>query len=56
MNLQFLTSNGMNDLKVRRLAGGFGVAGFIVFLAALPSTSSALVQLLHWRTPHNSAV
>jgi len=26
----------MNDLKVRRWAGGFGVAGFIVFLAALP--------------------
>jgi hypothetical protein len=26
----------MNDLKVRRWAGGFGVAGFVVFLAALP--------------------
>jgi hypothetical protein len=26
----------MNDLKVRRWAGGFGVAAFIVFLAALP--------------------
>jgi hypothetical protein len=26
----------MNDLKVRRWAGGFGVAGFIVFLIALP--------------------
>ena len=26
----------MNDLKVRRWAGGFGVAGFLVFLAALP--------------------
>lgn len=26
----------MNDLKVRRWAGGFGVAGFIVFLVALP--------------------
>lgn len=26
----------MNDLKVRRWAGGFGLAGFIVFLAALP--------------------
>jgi hypothetical protein len=26
----------MNDLKVRRWAGGFGVAGFIVFLLALP--------------------
>lgn len=26
----------MNNLKVRRWAGGFGVAGFIVFLAALP--------------------
>jgi hypothetical protein len=26
----------MNDRKVRRWAGGFGVAGFIVFLAALP--------------------
>jgi hypothetical protein len=26
----------MTDLKVRRWAGGFGVAGFIVFLVALP--------------------
>jgi uncharacterized membrane protein (DUF485 family) len=26
----------MNNLKVRSWAGGFGVAGFIVFLAALP--------------------
>lgn len=26
----------MNDQKVRRWAGGFGVAGFVVFLAALP--------------------
>ena len=26
----------MNDLRVRRWAGGFGVAGFIVFLVALP--------------------
>jgi hypothetical protein len=26
----------MNDLKVRRWAGGFGVGGFIVFLVALP--------------------
>ena len=26
----------MNDAKVRRLAGAFGVAGFVVFLAALP--------------------
>jgi hypothetical protein len=26
----------VNDQKVRRLAGGFGVAGFVVFLAALP--------------------
>ena len=26
----------MDDLKVRRWAGGFGVAGFIVFLVALP--------------------
>jgi hypothetical protein len=26
----------MNDLNVRRWAGGFGVAAFIVFLAALP--------------------
>ena len=26
----------MNDLKVRRWAGGFGVAGFAVFLVALP--------------------
>lgn len=26
----------MNELKVRRWAGAFGVAGFIVFLAALP--------------------
>jgi len=26
----------MNDLKVRRLTGAFGVAGFVVFLVALP--------------------
>lgn len=26
----------MNDLKIRRLAGAFGVAGFVVFLVALP--------------------
>ena len=26
----------MNDLTVRRLAGAFGVAGFVVFLVALP--------------------
>ncbi len=26
----------MNDLKVRRWAGAFGVAGFVVFLVALP--------------------
>ena len=26
----------MNDQKIRRLAGGFGVGGFVVFLAALP--------------------
>ena len=26
----------MNDLKVRRLAGAFGVAGFVLFLVALP--------------------
>jgi len=26
----------MNDKKIRRWAGGFGIAGFVVFLAALP--------------------
>ena len=26
----------MNDQKIRRWAGGFGIAGFVVFLAALP--------------------
>src|SRR6266581_9389723 len=26
----------MNDLKVRRWTGAFGVAGFVVFLVALP--------------------
>lgn len=26
----------MNDLKIRRWAGGFGLAGFFIFLAALP--------------------
>lgn len=26
----------MDDLKIRRWAGGFGVGGFVVFLAALP--------------------
>jgi len=26
----------MNDLNVRRLTGAFGVAGFVVFLVALP--------------------
>ena len=26
----------MNDQKIRHWAGGFGIAGFVVFLAALP--------------------
>lgn len=45
----------MDDLKVRRWAGGFGVAGFIVFLVVLLFTLLAWGLLRGWKTPRSLA-